>query len=461
MPPQPSSRPSWWSWGMSEIWTTTQLVTVADITMGQSPDSSACNVDEVGLPFLQGCAEFGTRYPTPEIHCFPPLRIAKSDSILISVRAPVGQMNWSDQEYCIGRGLGSIKARAGIANTNFLRHALEQNIQFLHRRSQGSTFLAVGANDLKLFPIPDISETKQERIASILDTIDQAIEKTEALIHKYQQIKAGLMHDLFTRGLTADGKLRPPREQAPELYQETPIGWIPEVWDWGPLSKYLNGSPKNGYSPREIDVWDGCYALGLGCLTSCGFKALQLKSVPGSMAATSGALLEEGDFLVSRANTPQLVGLCGIYRNIGALCIYPDLMMRIRTNELIYDKFLEQYLLSDEVRIRLTALAVGTSSSMVKLNSKSLLNFRVAAPREEEQELIIRRSNEIFNFITKLEDNLAKLTQQKSGLMHDLLTGKVPVTIHPRGLDESATAEDFSVVQMEGSREVKQLKDKE
>ena len=70
------------------------------------------------------------------------------------------------------------------------------------------------------------------KIARILQTIDQAIEKTEALIEKYQQIKAGLMHDLFTRGIGADGKLRPPREQAPELYQQTPIGWIPKEWDF-------------------------------------------------------------------------------------------------------------------------------------------------------------------------------------------------------------------------------------
>lgn len=70
----------------------------------------------------------------------------------------------------------------------------------------------------------------QRRIQYILSIIDQTIEKTEALIEKYQQIKAGMMHDLFTRGIGSDGKLRPPREQALELYQHTPIGWIPKEW---------------------------------------------------------------------------------------------------------------------------------------------------------------------------------------------------------------------------------------
>jgi len=70
----------------------------------------------------------------------------------------------------------------------------------------------------------------QFKISSILSAIDRVIEKTESLIAKYQKIKAGLMHDLFTRGVTADGKLRPPREQAPELYQKTVLGWIPNEW---------------------------------------------------------------------------------------------------------------------------------------------------------------------------------------------------------------------------------------
>ena len=74
------------------------------------------------------------------------------------------------------------------------------------------------------------STKEQKKIADCISSVDATIEKTEALIEKYQQIKAGLMHDLFTRGVLPDGKLRPTREQAPELYRETGIGWIPNEW---------------------------------------------------------------------------------------------------------------------------------------------------------------------------------------------------------------------------------------
>lgn len=83
--------------------------------------------------------------------------------------------------------------------------------------------------------LPD--EVAQEKIAEVLVTIDEAIEKTEDLIAKYEQIKQGMMHDLFTRGVDQNDKLRPSYEDAPELYQETEVGIIPKDWDVMPLSQ--------------------------------------------------------------------------------------------------------------------------------------------------------------------------------------------------------------------------------
>ncbi|WP_052018768.1 restriction endonuclease subunit S [Erwinia mallotivora] len=221
------------------------LSNLADVVMGQSPGADLCNTEEQGLPFLQGSAEFGAYYPHSEIYCSPPLRVAKVGSVLISVRAPVGTMNYADQHYCIGRGLGAFKAKEGKSDTVFLKHAVELNVDYLHRRSQGSTFAAVSTDDLKTVPVPIFEPKKQKKIAAILTVIDATIEKTEALIAKYQQLKAGLMHDLFTRGLLPNGQLRPPRSQAPEQYQETEIGWIPKAWVVSTLEELLAPLPNN------------------------------------------------------------------------------------------------------------------------------------------------------------------------------------------------------------------------
>lgn len=99
---------------------TAPLGELANLTMGQAPDSAHVNGDERGLPFLQGCGEFGSRCPSARAHCFPLLRVARAGSTLISVRAPVGTMNRADQDYCIGRGLAAVLAKAGVADDVFL-----------------------------------------------------------------------------------------------------------------------------------------------------------------------------------------------------------------------------------------------------------------------------------------------------------------------------------------------------
>lgn len=82
--------------------------------------------------------------------------------------------------------------------------------------------------DVKFFK-PDYAS--QKTIANILDTLDIQIRQTEAIIAKLQQVKQGLLHDLLTRGIDENGQLRPPYEQAPELYKASPLGWIPKEWE--------------------------------------------------------------------------------------------------------------------------------------------------------------------------------------------------------------------------------------
>ena len=78
-------------------------------------------------------------------------------------------------------------------------------------------------------PMPPLPE--QRKIAHILTTVDDLIDRTEALIAKLRAIKQGLMHDLLTRGVDEHGQLRPPREEAPELYKESAVGWVPREWE--------------------------------------------------------------------------------------------------------------------------------------------------------------------------------------------------------------------------------------
>lgn len=185
-------------------WLTKPLADVAQVIMGQSPDSKYYSEEEIGLPFLQGCAEFQSRHPKHTIYCSHSKKIGRAGSLLLSVRAPVGRLNVADRDYVIGRGLATLNG------TQVTQPFLEQVLLFEEPRfrvaSQGSTFEAINSAELKKWPIlhPE-TKPEQSKIAEVLSTVDRAIEQTEALIAKQQRIKTGLMQNLLTRGIDEHG----------------------------------------------------------------------------------------------------------------------------------------------------------------------------------------------------------------------------------------------------------------
>jgi type I restriction enzyme S subunit len=275
-------------------------------------------------------------------------------------------------------------------------------------------------------PTPHIDE--QRAMGLVIDTLDTAIHEAEAIIAKLKAVKHGLLRDLLTRGIDANGELRPPQTEAPHLYKWSPTGWIPNGWNSGPLDCWLDGKPKNGYSPKEAGEWTGIQMLGLGCLTLQGFQPLQLKPAPRGDKQLSNALLSDGDLLMSRANTRELVGMVGVYRDIGTSCTYPDLMMRLRPSSGTSAEFLQLVLQASATRRQVQAHAVGTSSSMVKISGKIVSGLLVAVPEKLEQNQILTIMAAGDARLNSEAEKVAVLRQLKAGLMDDLLTGRVRVT---------------------------------
>ncbi len=105
-------------------WKNVKLSDIADITMGQSPKSEFYNNEGIGIEFLQGNRTFGRIYPDYDTWCTKPSRIAEEGSVLMSVRAPVGDLNIANKRVCIGRGLCSLKTKKNNKNikTTFIKH---------------------------------------------------------------------------------------------------------------------------------------------------------------------------------------------------------------------------------------------------------------------------------------------------------------------------------------------------
>ena len=131
-----------------------KLGEICKINMGQSPDSSTYNNNKEGIPFFQGNADFGKINPTIRLWCSNPVKIAKENDILISVRAPIGALNISDCECCIGRGLASLTITTDKCIQKFLWYSLINRTHELISKGTGSTFKAINKQILLTLKSP-------------------------------------------------------------------------------------------------------------------------------------------------------------------------------------------------------------------------------------------------------------------------------------------------------------------
>lgn len=296
---------------------------------------------------------------------------------------------------------------------------------YLKGQTSGSGIPHVDKEVLGKLEILKLPPDEQKLVANVLTNLDCAIEKTRALIAKQQRIKTGLMQDLLTKGLDQHDNIR---SEITHAFKDSPLGRIPVEWDVVQVGDILTQDPKNGYSPKESEPFTGTLMLGLGCLAVNGFNPAQLKNAPADDPRLKAALLNDGDFLISRSNTRELVGLVGIFKEIGIACLYPDLMVRLRFDHTVSSEFMEHAFRHHILRMQITGGAVGTSESMVKINSQLIKSCRFLRPPRDEQNSILRLLGQAAKTIVMTSENMEKLHLLKRGLMCDLLTGERRVT---------------------------------
>lgn len=151
-----------------------KLEEIVDITLGQSPKSEYYNKEGKGYPFLQGNRTFGFKYPTFDTYTTMLTKLAKSGDVIMSVRAPVGDLNITPVDICLGRGVCSLRMKNG--NQDFLYYMMKYYIPHLTTKENGTVFGSVNRNDISNLEvdIPDDKEV-QKNIARYLEMIDDKI----------------------------------------------------------------------------------------------------------------------------------------------------------------------------------------------------------------------------------------------------------------------------------------------
>lgn len=172
------------------------LADIADVTMGQSPKSEYYNSEKNGMPFLQGNKTFGKKYPTFDTYTTYITKKAKSGDVIMSVRAPVGDVNITPIDMCLGRGVCGIRMKNG--NQEFLFYLLKYCMPRLVNKQSGTVFGSVNKNDINNLEI-DIPEdfTIQRKIARYLSMLDEKIELNEKINKNLEQQISTLFINMF------------------------------------------------------------------------------------------------------------------------------------------------------------------------------------------------------------------------------------------------------------------------
>lgn len=291
---------------------------------------------------------------------------------------------------------------------------------FVHRditpHIKGGTRSKLNQKDLKQLPIllPPLHE--QRRIAEILFSVDQAIAATRAVIEQIRKVKQGVLERLLTKGI---GHTR---------FKQTEIGEIPEGWRIGTLGSIARGleagvsvnSENRPKQPGEIGI------LKTSCVSAGIFDPEEHKTVLQGERDRVKIPVRGDRIIISRMNTPNLVGANGYVENdIGDLFL-PDRLWQLSTSE--NARWLAFLLASDQSRERLSAIATGTSGSMKNISKSKLLDLLFAIPSQAEQQEIASIMQEIDASIEADNRTLKGQLATKSALMSDLLTGRKRVT---------------------------------
>jgi type I restriction enzyme S subunit len=312
------------------------------------------------------------------------------------------------------------------SSARFLGQALQSHgcLRQYDNFMSGSALRRLVLRDIRQIAIPTPPPEYQAAIADVLDTLDTTIRQTEAIIAKLKQVKQGLLHDLLTRGIDANGELRPPQSEAPHLYKASSLGWIPVEWS---ISSVDSACADVVDCPHSTPVFADAGALVARTMHIKDGRFLETIASRVSEAEYAKRIQrlepEPGDVVFTR-EAP--VGEAFVIPDGMRICLGQRVMLLRPSPGKLLGSFLTAQIYSGVVADRISALTAGTTNP--HLNVSDVRQFILPLPPFREQVEIDARLNGLERRIRAEASQLEKLAVLKSGLMDDLLTGRIRVT---------------------------------
>ena len=289
--------------------------------------------------------------------------------------------------------------------------------RFIKERVSGSSVPHIFQRDMLRLLVPGPQLSEQRKIGAILSSVDDAIEKTQAVVDQVQVVKRGLMQELLTRGL-------PGRHTR---FKQTEIGEIPEAWrtcsigdiascDYG-TSESLDGGGQGIPVLRMGNLHDGRVSMS-------DVKYLAKNKVPDEL------LLSSGDVLFNRTNSADLVGKVAVFDK-PARVSFASYLLRLRVKSSVGGGFWLSYLLNTRTLQRKLRATATIGVSQVNISRKNLLATVVPLPPLEEQAAIVSILDSVWNRVSAERKGKDELTRVKHALMSVLFAGELRVSPAP------------------------------
>lgn len=383
-------------------WQQKRLDQIAEIIAGQSPPSGSYNSVAEGLPFFQGKAEFTHLHPIPIKWCKSPKKVALPNDILISVRAPVGNVNIADVQCCIGRGLAAIRYPV----PKYLFYYLKLIKTQLEGKGTGSTFNAISIGVLKetVIPLPPLPEQHRivEKIEELFSELDAGIANLKAAREQLKVYRQSVLKWAFEGRLTNE---------------KVKDGELPEGWRWVTIGDICKDVEYG--SSAKSDDFGKVPVIRMGNIQNGIINWDELK-YSNDEKEIAKYFLKADDVLFNRTNSPELVGKTAIYRGERP-AIFAGYLIRIKwIKDSIRPKYLNYFLNSGSARSYGNSVKTdGVNQS--NINGQKLKSYPLPLPSLFKQDQVINEIESRFSLADQMEQSIDESIQQAEALRQSVL----------------------------------------
>lgn len=397
-------------------WTFEVLEKHADILMGQSPESVFYNNSGDGLSFLQGIRTFSDKYPTYDTYTTKITKLAKQGSVLLSVRAPVGEVNIADRDICIGRGLVAINSE----NNEFIFQLFKAFKKYVVGKETGTVYGSITKDDVAKLEFPFPSRNEQTQIAEILSSLDDKIELNRKINDNLEKIASSLFKRWFVDFEFPDKNGKPYKSSGGRMV-ESEIGNIPDNWRVGIISDLISIDSGFSFSSSIFDE-NGKYGLITIKNVQDGDFLRQcsnyIKNLPDKMPGY--CKLKNGDILLS------LTG------NVGRICIVngENYLLNQRVAALNPIKEMNRaftYFLFRQKYFQDLLINISRGTAQQNLSPVETKNLEIIIPQNNTLKLFSEACNNIFLKIVNNLIEINNLSDLRDSLLPKLMSGKIRV----------------------------------